>query len=457
MTPNNRRTYKKGHRRYSRKKITILALSVAFIAFSGMRCIRQCEGGSGDEKNDSLSVENLPRLNDSINNTTTQFAQAQKLDSMVNKFLKRWEIKGAQLAVSRNDSLVYVRGYGWAEQEKQIVMEPSHIMRIASVSKLLTAVGIMKLQEMGKVKLSEHVFGPTGVLNDSAYTNIIKDKRHFDITVEDLLRHRAGFTRAEGDPMFATRYIMMQNRLTTPPDHETLLKIVLKRRLGYQPGSDTHKYSNIGYLLLSMIIEKRTGLSYEEFMQKHVLNPAGCFGFKIAGNYYKDKYPNEVKYYMHKDAEPIDEFNNSKRQVVKCYGENDVTALSGAGAWCASAAEVCHFVSAIDGDAHYPDIINAHSLDLMTKEGDYHFSLGWNTTPVDGVWSRTGTLSGTSALVLRYAKEKQCWVFMMNTSTWKGQMFAKDTREFLDELQKKFGAQMKAVSIEYVQKKASKK
>lgn len=50
MTPNNRRTYKKGHRRYSRKKITILALSIAFIAFSGMRCIRQCEGGSGDEK-----------------------------------------------------------------------------------------------------------------------------------------------------------------------------------------------------------------------------------------------------------------------------------------------------------------------------------------------------------------------------------------------------------------------
>ena len=197
MTPNNRRTYKKGHRRYSRKKITILALSIAFIAFSGMRCIRQCEGGSGDEKSDSLSVEDLPHLNDSINNTTTQFAQAQKLDSMVNKFLKRWEIKGAQLAVSRNDSLVYVRGYGWAEQEKQIAMEPSHIMRIASVSKLLTAVGIMKLQEMGKVKLSEHVFGPTGVLNDSAYTNIIKDKRHFDITVEDLLRHRAGFTRAE--------------------------------------------------------------------------------------------------------------------------------------------------------------------------------------------------------------------------------------------------------------------
>ena len=155
---------------------------------------------------------------------------------------------------------------------------------------------------------------------------------------------------------------------------------------------------------------------------------------------------------MHKEAEPIDEFNNSKRKVVKCYGENDVTALSGAGAWCASAAEVCHFVSAIDGDPHYPDIISTSSVDQMTKEGDYHFSLGWNTTPVKGVWSRTGTLSGTSALVLRYPQEKQCWVLMMNSSTWKGQMFAKDTKEFLDNLQKKFGMQMQAIRIEYVQK-----
>ena len=249
MNSNNHRSIKKGRRRYSRKKISILALVVAFIAFSGMRCIRQCEGGNSDGKGDSLSVACLPHINDSINNQTTQFAQAQKLDSLVNKFLKRWEVKGAQLAVSRNDSLVYVRAYGWAELEKNIAMAPSHIMRIASVSKLLTAVGIMKLQEMGKVKLSDRVFGPTGVLNDTIYTNLIKDKRYFDITVEDLLRHRAGFTRADGDPMFATRYIMMQNRLTTPPDHQTLLKIVLKRRLGYQPGSDVHKYSNIGYLL----------------------------------------------------------------------------------------------------------------------------------------------------------------------------------------------------------------
>lgn len=438
----------KPKRKWRRKRIAFIVACLAIIGFGGMRCIRQCDSSQEDE---AQREEMLPHINDSLTNAQSTFVGAEEMDKTIEKFLKRWEIKGAQLAVTRNDSLVYAKGYGWAELEKNEAMKPSNIMRIASVSKLLTAVGIMKLVEMQKVKLSDHVFGPQGILNDTAYTNVIKDKRYFDITVEDLLRHKAGFTRAAGDPMFSTRYIMMQNHLTTPPDHKTLLKIVLKRNLGYTPGS-AFKYCNIGYVLLSMIIEKRTGMSYEQFMQKEVFHPAGCFGFKIAGNYYEDKYPNEVKYYMHKEAEPIDEFNNSKRKVVKCYGENDIPNLVGAGAWCASAAEVCHFVSAIDGDKRYPNILSDKSVETMTHDCGEHFSLGWNKTPKNGVWSRTGTLSGTSALVLRYAAANQTWVFITNTSTWKGQMFAKDTRELLDKLQKEYGTRMKALKVEYSNK-----
>lgn len=443
------KTYnRKKKRKWRRKRIAFLIVCLAIIGFGGMRCVRQCDS---PEEEEAKREENLPHINDSLSNVLSTFDGAEEMDKSIEKFLKRWEIKGAQLAVSRNDSLVYAKGYGWAEQEKNEAMKPSHIMRIASVSKLLTAVGIMKLAELHKVKLTDHVFGSKGILNDTAYTNVIKDKRYFDITVEDLLRHKAGFTRAAGDPMFSTRYIMMQNHLTTPPDHKTLLKIVLKRNLGYTPGT-SFKYSNIGYVLLSMIIEKRSGMSYEQFMQKNVFHPAGCFDFKIAGNYYEDKYPNEVKYYMHKEAELIDEFNNSKRQVVKCYGENDIPNLVGAGAWCGSAAEVCHLISTIDGDKHYPDILSDKSIETMTHDGGEHFSLGWNKTPKNGVWNRTGTLSGTSALVLRYTTANETWVFITNTSTWKGQMFAKDTREFLDKLQKEYGTRMKALKVEFPNK-----
>lgn len=124
------------------------------------------------------------------------------MDSIIAKYLKRWEVNGAQLAVSRNDSLVYAKGYGWAEKEKNDPMRPSNILRIASVSKLITATGIMKLQEKGKLKLTDHVFGPQGILNDSAYTNAITDKRYFDITVDDLLRHKPALRDMRAIPCF---------------------------------------------------------------------------------------------------------------------------------------------------------------------------------------------------------------------------------------------------------------
>lgn len=81
------------------------------------------------------------------------------MDSVIERYLKRWEINGAQLVITRNDSLLYARGFGMADKERGIRMEPNMLMRFASVSKLITAVGIMKLQEMKKLKLNEKVFG----------------------------------------------------------------------------------------------------------------------------------------------------------------------------------------------------------------------------------------------------------------------------------------------------------
>lgn len=241
--------------------LTIIIIIVA-VAASVWRC--SCSCTPEEEKKEERTV---PHINDSISNLRSECEMSHEFDSIMERYLKRWEINGAQLAISRGDSLIYTHGYGWADKERGVQMEPSMIMRIASVSKLVTAIGVMRLCEMGKLRLSEHVFGAQGVLNDTAYSNRIKDKRIFDITIEQLLRHRAGFNNYAGDPMFSTRYIMMQNHLTTPPDNTTLLKIVLKRRLGYTPGTSSC-YSNFGYTLLSMIIARRSGMSYEQFIQK---------------------------------------------------------------------------------------------------------------------------------------------------------------------------------------------
>lgn len=372
-------------------------------------------------------------LNDTLTNSMSDSPQLEDMENKIKRYLLRWEINGAQIAVTRNDSLLYVKGFGWADMEKKQEMQPSNIMRLASVSKLLTAVGVMRLAEVGTLKLSDHVFGPKGILNDTAFTNAIKDQRYLDITVEQLLRHKAGFTTGAGDPMFSTRYIMMQNRLTIPPDNNTLMKILLKRRLGFTPGT-AKRYSNVGYTLLSMIIEKKTRMSYEDYMRKFVFEPAGCYDFHIAGSYEKDRRKNEVKYYMHKGSEPVYEYNNSGRMVEKCYGENDIPNLKGAGAWCASAAELSRLVASIDLLPGVKDILSKKSVEFMTREmPDHDFSIGWNFCPKGRPWIRTGSLSGTSALVLRYP-DGECWILITNTSTWKGHGFSNDTMRLFERL-----------------------
>lgn len=415
---------------------------IVVIISSICRCTcSSCSSYKSQEKDSIYEASNRKHLNDTLTNALSAQPELHAMDSIMQRYLKRWEIHGAQLAISRHDSLLYARGFGYADKDRKIPMEPSYIMRMASVSKLVTATGIMKLRDMGKIRLSDKVFGPKGILNDTFYVNSIRDKRYFDITVEQLLRHKAGFTNYAGDAIFSTRYIMQQNRLTTPPDHRTLLRIVLRRHLGYTPGA-AQRYCNIGYTLLSLIIEKRTGMSYENFMQRYVLNPAGCYDFHIAGNYLKDRRPNETVYYMHSSSVPVPEFNNSGRMVVRCYGENDITTALGAGAWVASAAELCRLVASIDGDSTVPDVISPQAVKLMTQEmPDHQFSLGWNFTPRNRPWIRTGSLVGTSALVLRYP-DGECWVFITNTSTWKGHKFSQDTMALFEKLRKRFGSKM---------------
>ena len=415
---------------------------IVVIISSICRCTcSSCSSDKSQEKDSIYEASNRKHLNDTLTNALSAQPELHAMDSIMQRYLKRWEIHGAQLAISRHDSLLYARGFGYADKDRKIPMEPSYIMRMASVSKLITATGIMKLRDMGKIRLSDKVFGPKGILNDTFYVNSIRDKRYFDITVEQLLRHKAGFTNYAGDAIFSTRYIMQQNHLTTPPDHRTLLRIVLRRHLGYTPGT-AQRYCNIGYTLLSLIIEKRTGMSYENFMQRYVLYPAGCYDFHIAGNYLKDRRPNETVYYMHSSSVPVPEFNNSGRMVVRCYGENDITTALGAGAWVASAAELCRLIASIDGDRIVPDVISPQAVKLMTQEmPDHQFSLGWNFTPRNRPWIRTGSLVGTSALVLRYP-DGECWVFITNTSTWKGHKFSQDTMALFEKLRKRFGSKM---------------
>ena len=93
-------------------------------------------------------------------------AQAQAalpgLDKEVKAFMKRWHIPGGSLALVKDGHLLYTQAYGKADTD--IPAQPYHLFRIASLSKPITALAILKLQEQGKLKLTDKVFGPKGIL-----------------------------------------------------------------------------------------------------------------------------------------------------------------------------------------------------------------------------------------------------------------------------------------------------
>ena len=397
---------------------------------------------AGSRRNQNIIEEceaSVFRLNDTLTNEMSNIPDLLAMDKKVNAYLNKWHMKGASLAITRGDSLVYAKGYGWADEENGLEMTPRHILRMASVSKLITAAGIMVLHDRGDLNINDTVFGPSGILNDSTITALIKDKNYYKITVEHLMRHQAGFRR---DPLFSSRDVMHQLQLDHAPEAEDFYRVVLNRRLKFAPGS-WQSYSNFGYLLLSKIIEKVSGMPYDEFIRTEVLEPAGCYDMHIAGTYYEDKRDNEVRYYTHEgDGKYIEEYTDSDVMVERCYGGNNIPLLSGAGAWCGSPAEIARFVASIDGRPEVPDIITKESVDLMTGYYDRDtFSLGWNDTHPDKGWSRTGTLSGTTALVKLFP-DGECWVFISNTSTWKGPRQANYTDALFKSLRQSFSGKL---------------
>ena len=419
------------------KKMRLPALAGILIA----ACALIAAGQLHDRQPVKIPVD----LNATLTNQLSDTSVLRGLDQQVREYMQQWNLKGASLCIMRHDSLLYAKGYGIAD--KEVRMGPATLLRVASVSKLITATGIMLLQECGMLTLDDCVFAPGGALEE--FDDVIRDERIYDISIRHLLMHEAGFTaRSGGDPMFSTRSLMKANGWKTPPDSETLARAILKRELFFDPGTAS-EYSNFGYLLLSLVIERVTGEPYEDWIRDNVLEAAHCTDMHIAYNFYKDKYPGETRYYMQANDKPVERYDNSGVQVPRCYGGNDIRALKGAGAWVTSVPELARFVASIDGQDEVPDILSRESIAQMTFVTDsVTYGLGWNDISEEGVWTRTGTFSGTSALIKNYP-DGECWIMVTNTGTWRGPAFTKFTAALFTRLREEYSAVLPARDFFY--------
>lgn len=399
-----------------------------------------CGSGEKSASSHALPDRHVTQWHDTLSNKASTTAALEPMDRKMSRFMDKWDLRGMSVAVTRHDSLIFAKGYGWSDEKFGIALEANQVMRIASSSKLITAVAVMKLCEEGRLSLNAKVFGPKGILSDTIYSNAITDERLYELTVDHLLVHKGGFATRYGDPMFNIRDIMTADSLTEAPRGADLARRVLRRRLMAAPG-EIRRYSNFGYMLLSLVVEQAAGKDYWDYVMNDLLGEVCSGGFYPATNYLSERYDCESCYYA-PDTVMVEEYNGSGKMVPRVYGGTDVYGLMGAGGWVASAPAIARLVASIDGDNGVPDILTAKSIALMTEYNEESaMCRGWSHIEKDGSWLRTGTLYSAHSFVKHYP-DGECWVIVTNTGVWIGHNFVRQLTQLVENMRAEYGAVM---------------
>ncbi|MEO8770965.1 MAG: serine hydrolase domain-containing protein [Ferruginibacter sp.] len=330
--------------------------------------------------------------NNNNNNNNNNAAQVDltQVDSYVSSFMTTYAVPGVSVAITKNGKLVYAKSYGKADQASSTDVKNTSLFRLASVSKPITAVAIMKLVEAGSLSLSDKVFG-TGSVLGTMYGTQPYGTNIANITVDELLHHTAGgWTNDGNDPMFTNINMTQAQLISWTLDN---------RPLDHVPGTN-YAYSNFGFCVLGRIIEKVSGQSYEDYVKANVLAPSGITDMQISGNTLADKKPNEVTYYGQGGEDP--------------YIYN-IARMDAHGGWLATATDLARFLVHIDGYTTKPDIINSASISTMTagSSANADYGCGWSVN-AGGNWWHLGSLPGTCTEIVR-SSNGFCWVVLCNT------------------------------------------
>jgi CubicO group peptidase (beta-lactamase class C family) len=235
------------------KKLTALMMLILFLFASVWGQIPNLPKTPTEGGTEQQTAEKTPS---SIHELTAQDLEAF-LDGIVPLQLERDDIAGATISVVKDGKLLFAKGYGYADYEnKKPVSAEETLFRPGSVSKLFTWTAVMQLVEQGKLDLDRNV-------ND--YLDFkIPDAFGQPITLKNLLTHTPGFEEQIKD-LFTLGNVS--------PDLGAYLKTHIPRRI-YPPGT-VPAYSNYGTALAGYIVERVSGLPFNEYIEENIFKPLG--------------------------------------------------------------------------------------------------------------------------------------------------------------------------------------
>jgi D-alanyl-D-alanine carboxypeptidase len=250
-----------GHRRLSRRRLfRVIAAASALLAGCSRVPLGQTPATvtPSEASPPSPTVPTPPPPSPTVP-AASPTAAADPVDSYLTAEMARRLIPGLALAVVREGKVVKERGYGLASIELDVPVTPDTVFELASVTKQFTAAAVMRLVEDGKVGLDDPL---------RAHVADTPDRWHF-ITLRHLLTHTAGLP-PNGDNFRSLRAGGFRLDYST----KELFESVASDPVLAVPG-ERYAYSDAGYLLLGMVIEKASALRYADFLEQQFFRPFG--------------------------------------------------------------------------------------------------------------------------------------------------------------------------------------
>jgi CubicO group peptidase (beta-lactamase class C family) len=318
-------------------------------------------------------------------------SQPDSLEQRMNRMFKSYDRTngpGLAIAIIKNDSVIFTKGYGLANLEYEVPIKPSTVFDIASVSKQFAGYAIAKLINDGKISGNDDVrkylpevpfFGKT-------------------ITINHLLQHTSGLRD------WPETLVLAGWRWDEVFSFDDIMRMVkAQKELDFEPGSK-HSYSNTGYNLLAAVVEKVSGVSFKVWTDENIFQP---LDMKSSG--FQDDYTNVIKNLAH-SYEPSEKGFGNVPGALTGYGSSSLfSTVEDLSKW------VIHF----DKQVHLKNPVYLDMLKLGRlndgKEVTYNFGLEMNSDRGLRNISHTGGWAGYRTIISNYPDESLSIIILSNS------------------------------------------
>lgn len=311
-------------------------------------------------------------------------------DSLLTSSVEQLACVGIAAGFSVEGETKWQDGAGYMEMQQKIDFTPTTKTRIASISKPITAVAILQLYEQKQIDLDVPI---------QNYFPEFPEKKEGAITIRHLLGHTSGIDAYASNKE-------RENQINYKNLTEAT-KVFQDRKLLFAPGS-AFSYTTYGYVVLGVIIERVTGLSYEDYVQAHILDKLEMTdtGIEYAGMEYANK---TEMYHL-----------NSKGKIEEADGINLSDRVPGGGFY-STVTDMLKFGNGVLSHT----LIQKSTLDMMFEDPGMKgkgngYGLGWylyGENPNYGqVYGHSGAQTGASAFLMLLPAQQTAIVVLSNTS-----------------------------------------